>query len=162
MNNFTYSKDGMQLTESFESCRLIPYRDQRGIWTNGWGNTHGVVPGVPITQAQADADLLANVQDAVNTVNRVVTYPLNQDEFDALVDFAFNCGITAFANSTLLKYLNLGDLKRVEAEFLKWNHTNGQINAGLTRRRVAEEKLFETPSAATPPVPAADAPGSDS
>ena len=80
-----YSSGGLTLTEQFEGCELTAYQDSGGVWTNGYGNTHGVVPGSTITEQQAIADLQANIQNSVNDVNRLVTVPLTQGEFDALV-----------------------------------------------------------------------------
>lgn len=141
--NMQYGKDGMALTEGFESCRLMPYQDGGGVWTDGWGNTHGVVPGLRITQDKADADLLANVSDAVDAVNDNVTVDLAQHQFDALVDFAFNCGCNAFKESTLLKKLNAGDYEGAHDELVRWCKDNGKVVAGLLRRRRAEQELFD-------------------
>lgn len=142
--NMTYGPNGLALTKSFEQCRLMPYKDGGGVWTDGWGNTHRVVPGVAITQDKADADLVMNVADAVDTVNDHVTVPLTQNQFDALVDFTFNCGSTAFKTSTLLRKLNGGDYSGACTELSRWDKDNGQVVAGLTRRRVAEQSLFNT------------------
>jgi lysozyme len=139
-----YSRNGLALTESFEQCRLTPYRDEGGVWTNGWGNTHGVVPGVEITQQKADADLLANVQDAINCVNRVVTVTLSQNEFDALVDLTFNIGVGSFAGSTLLKKLNRQDYLGASKEILRWDLVKGKESAGLFRRRHEDQRLFDS------------------
>ena len=140
MSDFEYT--GLKLTEEFEGCRLTPYRDIVGVWTDGYGNTHGVVPGFDITQEKADADLLRNVQWAVDCVNAHVETEITQNEFDALVDFTFNVGGGAFARSTLLKKLNAGDHAGAAAEFEKWDMAGGKHVAGLLRRRVAERKLF--------------------
>ena len=147
--NMTYSQDGMALTESFEKCRLMPYLDSAGVLTNGWGNTHHVTPGLAITQEKADADLLANVQDAVDCVNDNVTVDLTQHQFDALVDFTFNAGIGAFKSSTLLKKLNAGDYAGARDEMDKWDkvRVNGQLVPcrGLDNRRDGEQALFDQP-----------------
>ena len=66
----------------------------------------------------------------------------SQNEFDALVDFAFNCGCGNLNNSTLLKKLNAGDYEGAAQEFLKWDMAAGHHMAGLLRRRQAEELLF--------------------
>ena len=145
-----YSKNGLLLTEGFESCRLVAYQDIRGIWTLGWGHTGPeVCEGLTWTQDQADAQLLADVQSSVAAVNADVTVPLTQDEFDALVDFAFNCGNTALRNSTLLKKLNAGDYTGAANEFDRWDKAAGQVIAGLLRRRQKETDLFNTPDGAT-------------
>lgn len=144
MNSMKYSDKGMALTESFEGCKLEAYRDIVGVWTNGYGNTHGVVPGSVITQEQAEADLASNIEGSVYVVNKVVTVPLTQGQFDALVDFVFNLGSGAFQSSTLLRKLNAGDYSGASAEFPKWNHAGGVEVAGLTRRRLAEQALFNS------------------
>ena len=139
-----YSQPGLMVTERGEGCVLKPYQDQGGVWTDGYGNTHGVVPnGPPITPEQAAADLMRNVQSAVNTVNSLVTVPVSQNQFDALVDFTFNVGATAFANSTLLRLLNSGDYGGADAEFAKWDLIRGKKSAGLDNRRAAEAGEFE-------------------
>lgn len=140
--NMQYGQDGLALTKDFEKCRLKPYRDSGGVWTNGWGNTHNVDPNITITQEQADADLLANLQDAVDAVNDHVTVDLTQQQFDALVDFTFNCGATAFRTSTLLRKLNARDYEGASNEFDRWNKDGGVVVSGLIRRRDSEQELF--------------------
>ena len=63
--NMNYSDAGLELTKQFEGCKLMPYKDGGGVLSDGYGNTHGVMAGVAITQEQADIDLLRNVQGAV-------------------------------------------------------------------------------------------------
>ena len=140
--NMNYGEEGLALTKSFESCRLTPYRDGGGVWTDGYGNTHRVAPGIAISQNKADTDLVMNVADAVDTVNDYTTVPLTQNQFDALVDFTFNCGAGAFKTSTLLRKLNADDYDGACAELSRWNKDNGQVVAGLSRRRAAEQELF--------------------
>ena len=138
-----YSKTGLLLTEQFESCRLAAYLDSKGVPTIGWGHTFGVNSATPpCTQEQADAWLLEDVQSAVGSVNRLVTAPLTQGEFDAVVDLVFNIGTGNFAQSTLLKLLNAGDFESAALEFDKWSHAGGKIVAGLLRRRQAETDEF--------------------
>ncbi len=145
MSNFVYSKAGLKLTERFESCRLTAYPDIRGIWTIGWGHTGPeVCQGLVWTQAQADAQVVIDTQNAVNHVNRDVTFPINQNEFDALVDFAYNVGCGALAGSTLLKDLNAGDVAAAAAQFEDWDKAAGKVIAGLLRRRLAERNEFDT------------------
>jgi len=142
--NMQYSKNGLSLTESFESCKLTAYQDIRGIWTIGWGHTGpDVFEGLTITPVQADALLLRDVQSAVNRVNALVMVSITQSEFDALVDFAFNCGCTAFAGSTMLKLLNHGDYSGAASQFDLWDHASGVVVAGLLRRREAETQEFQ-------------------
>jgi lysozyme len=148
MSNFVYSKAGLKLTERFEECRLTAYQDIRGIWTIGWGHTGpDVYEGLVWTQEQADAQVLIDTQNAVNHVNRDVTFAINQNEFDALVDFSYNAGCGALAGSTLLKDLNAGNIAGAAAQFEAWDHAGGKVVAGLLRRRLAEQNEFDTPPA---------------
>ena len=141
------SEVGVNLIKSFEGCSLKAYKCPAGVWTIGWGTTepiNGVKPheGMIITQQQADELLIKNLKAYENAVNKYVTYPINQNQFDALVSFAYNCGNGALKTSTLLKKLNAGDVHGAANEFLRWNKANGKVLNGLTRRREAERKLF--------------------
>jgi lysozyme len=138
-----YSKNGLALTEQFESCRLTAYRDSKGVLTIGWGHTGPeVTEGLVITQEQADEWMLSDVAGAVHSVNSMVTAPVTQEEFDALVDFTFNAGCGHFHGSTMLALLNKGDYHGAAGEFEKWDKCGGVVLTGLLRRRKAEEALF--------------------
>jgi lysozyme len=139
----TYSKSGEQLTESFESCRLTSYYDSKGVLTIGWGHTGSVYPGQTITQEKADELLRCDIATAVNAVNKFVTVSLTQNEFDALVDFVYNCGVSAFIDSTLYKFINRNLIEDAAKQFELWDHSGGKVVAGLLRRRIAERNLFE-------------------
>lgn len=140
-----YSKDGLRLTEQFESCRLTAYKDVKGIWTIGWGHTGAIVrPGLTITQAQADQLLADDINWANNVVNGLVHASLTQGEHDALVDFVFNVGSGNFASSTMLKWLNEKNMVMAALEFEKWDKAAGKAVAGLLRRREAEQLMFNS------------------
>lgn len=142
-----YSSDGLHLTEEFEQCRLLAYRDVGGILTIGWGHTSGVTEGMTITQPQADALLQHDIGNAVMMVNYVLCVPVTQPEFDALVDFCFNVGGSNFAHSTMAKLLNAKQYAAAAEEFEKWCYASGKRCAGLLRRRLAEEKEFNAETA---------------
>lgn len=142
VNNLTYSKDGLRLTELFEGDVLTAYQDQRGLWTIGYGHTAEVRPGRTITQEEAERLLAEDVESAASFVNREVKVKLTQGQFDALVDFAFNVGIGSFRKSTLLKEVNEGRFPEAIAQFDLWDHCGGVVNAGLLRRRKAEAAEF--------------------
>lgn len=140
-----YSKDGLHLTEQFESCRLTAYKDVKGVWTIGWGHTGAIVrPGLTITQAQADQLLADDINWANNVVNGLVHASLTQGEHDAVVDFVFNVGSGNFASSTMLKWLNEKNMVMAALEFEKWDKAGGKVVAGLLRRREAEQMMFTT------------------
>jgi lysozyme len=117
-------------------------------WTIGVGHTGPEVRyGLIWTQAQADAQLLADVAGAVAAVNRLVILSkqqngLTQNEFDALVDLVFNIGAGNFAGSSLLRYLNSTNDAAAANEFEKWDMAGGKHIAGLLRRRQAEKAEF--------------------
>lgn len=139
----TYSKDGLHLTEQFEGCRLVAYPDQGGVPTIGYGHTFNVSLGDTCTQEQAEAWLQEDIGAAVDVVNRFVKVPLTQGEFDALVDFEFNLGAKSLRDSTLLRLLNAGNYAGASEQFERWDKCNGQVVAGLLRRRLAEEAEFK-------------------
>lgn len=92
---------------------------------------------------QEGRDILSVDLGSVETeVLSLVKRQLNENQLGALVSFTFNLGGHNFATSTLLKKVNAGDWAGVAAEFSRWNHANGTVMAGLTRRRAAECALF--------------------
>lgn len=138
-----YSANGCALTEYFENCKLRAFQDTGGVWTIGYGHIHGVKPGDECSKDQAAIWLSEDVNIAESAVNRLVKIVLTQNQFDALVDFCFNVGTGAFANSTLLKYLNASKIEQASNEFKRWDMDDGRHIAGLANRRKAEENLFD-------------------
>ncbi|MBS1800266.1 MAG: lysozyme [Acidobacteria bacterium] len=143
MANFTYSAVGLALTKQFEGCVLTAYQDQVGVWTIGYGHTGtDVKQGLTITEDQASILLAADVAWALTCVNKFVTSNINQNQFDAMVDFVFNLGCASLGQSTLLRLVNAGDFSDAAPQFLRWNRAGGKVVAGLTKRRQAEMNLF--------------------
>lgn len=147
----TISDSGVHIIASFEGCRLKAYWDKTGkVWTIGYGHTEGVKEGDAITDEQAIAFLKYDCRKAENSVNKYNSiYKWNQNEFDALVSFTFNCGggslKTLVANGTRSR-------KEIADKLPAYNKSGGQVLAGLTRRRKAEQKLFLTPVETTPKI----------
>lgn len=155
---------GISLIKDFEGLRLKAYPDPAtggAPWTIGYGATLGVKPGMVITEAQAEVFLRRDLARFESAVEKAVKVPLTDNQFAALVSFAYNCGPANLTKSTLLKRLNKGDYAGAQAEFAKWNRAAGKVMAGLTRRRAAEAVLFGTAgtSAVTTIEPKPDAPG---
>lgn len=149
------SQEGLKLIKSFEGCHLTTYDDLqpkikltantkiKGTLTIGWGHTGSdVTIGKTITQEQADRLLIMDLTKFVGYVNNInyvmVTDRLNQNQFDALVSFAYNCGQgnlkTLCANRSIPQIAN---------KIPEYNKSNGIVLAGLVRRREAEKQLFE-------------------
>ncbi len=80
---------------------------------------------------------------AEDAVTDLVKVPLSDNQFSALVAFVFNIGVGHFAKSTLLRELNAGQYDSVPGQLALWNHINGVVNVGLTRRRAAEIALWK-------------------
>jgi lysozyme len=145
MANLKYSSKGLELTKQFEGLELQSYQDSVGVWTIGYGHTGSdVVPGMTISEQQATILLAADVAWAVTCVNKSVKSQINQNQFDALVDFTFNLGCANLGSSTLLRLINAGDYTGAAAQFLRWNKAGGKVLKGLTKRRQAETDLFST------------------
>lgn len=152
------SNNGLSLIKSFEGLELEAYPDPGSggdPWTIGYGHTGSDVrKGLVWTDAQADKALRQDVARFEHDVTNLVTVPVNQNQFDALVCFAFNVGsdidsddvAEGLGDSTLLKKLNAGDYSGAADEFPKWNKSRGKVMNGLTRRRNAERELFLTPA----------------
>lgn len=134
---------GLKLIKEFEGCKLSAYRDIVGVWTIGYGHTgDDVRPGMSISQEQADALLAKDVSNTSHHVSLLLKADLNDNQFSALVCFAYNLGCAALARSTLLKKVNGLDAEGAAEEFLKWSNAGGKPVAGLLRRRQAERALF--------------------
>ncbi len=144
------SENGIALLKKFEGLELEAYQDIAGIWTIGYGHTgDDVKPGMTITEREAEAILRRDLKPREDAVERLVSVPLNQNEFDALVSFVYNVGVSAFQGSTARKRLNRGDRMGAADALTWWNKATvgGVLREvlGLTRRRAAEKALFLTP-----------------
>lgn len=143
----TTSPNGRSFIKGFESTKLDAYMCSARVWTIGTGTTvypNGikVKRGDKCTQAQADQYFSHDLIKFEKAVNELVKVTTTQNQFDALVSFAYNVGVGALSDSTLLKALNGGFYKAAAAQFLRWNKAGGKVVAGLTRRRKAEMELF--------------------
>ena len=137
------SNYGIDLIKQFEGLRLTAYKCAAGVWTIGYGHTEGVTGAMVITEATASELLAKDLEKFEAGVSGLVKVEINQNQFDALVSFAFNVGLGNIAKSTLLKKINSGrPVGEVQAEFLRWNKAGGKVLAGLTKRRNAEAYLF--------------------
>lgn len=146
----------LEFIKKEEGCVLHAYQDQAGIWTIGIGSTmhkngQRIKKGEVISMEDAMELLRWEVRNkSVGVVNAIRNRPLTQNQFDALVSFAYNVGVGGFQSSTLLKKLlvNPND-PTIAAEFAKWNKitVGGKkvANAGLTARRRRESALYFKP-----------------
>lgn len=137
-----------ELVKVFEGCKLSAYKCPAGIWTIGYGNTayengKAVKEGDKITLERAEQLLEIILIKFIQQVGEVVKSEINQNQKDALTDFAYNCGVGNLKSSTLLKKVNKNPKDpTIKDEFLKWNKSNGKVLNGLTKRRQAESNLY--------------------
>ena len=132
------SQKGIDLIKSFEGCVLTAYLCPSNVWTIGYGHTSGVVQGMKITQQQAEEYLKSDLVRYEGYVNNT-GLSLNQNQFDALVSFTYNCG-----SGNLKKLINNRSLSEIAEAILLYNKSNGQTLQGLVRRRQAGRTLFLT------------------
>jgi lysozyme len=140
---------GLNLIKRFEGFSAIPYLCPAKVWTIGYGNTYYPdgrrVTGndKPITEVEASKLL----QDTLGTYERGVDSftrdDINQNQFDALVSFAYNLGVANLKSSTLLKKVNTNpNDPTIRNEFMKWVKAGGKTLSGLVTRRDAEADLY--------------------
>lgn len=148
MSRRTINRAGAELIQSFEGLRLTAYPDPGtggAPWTIGWGHTGpDVKPGLRITRSHAEVLFYSDLMKFEDGVNALAPKaPDNQ--FAALVSFAYNLGLANLRKSTLLRKHNTGDHAGAAREFGRWNKASGRVLAGLTKRRAAEARLYLTP-----------------
>ena len=151
--NMRLTARALALLMMLEGFRSMPYRDIAGVWTDGYGNTHGVVPGRPVTQAQAQATLAKHVETFGRGVQECLDYQPTQGQFDAFVLMAVNVGLGApnkgdgfcwlknGRNSTVVRRFNAGDEGGACLAMLQWNKAGGKYSQGLHNRRWAEYQM---------------------
>ena len=149
----TPDNDGLNFIKNKEGLRLTAYKDSAGIWTIGYGaiiyeDHTPVKKGEKITNQRANQLIEKEISSKSAKVNAALgNTSINQNQFNALVSFAYNAGTAALLSSTLLKRVkaNPADPKIRDA-FMMWNkaHVNGKLVAvkGLTRRRAEEADLY--------------------
>lgn len=120
----------IKLVEEFEGFFPKAYKCPAKVWTIGYGTTiysngRTVKEGDTITREKAYSEMMFELDKKWKGISRYITVPTNKNQQSALISFAYNCGIGAFAGSTLLKKLNLGLYKEIPNELLKWTKGGG-------------------------------------
>lgn len=133
---------GLALLKKHEGLRLNAYLCPARIWTIGYGHTAGVHEGDAISAQEAENLLRADLHVFENGVNQMLAVPVNDNQFSALVCFAFNVGLYAFSRSSLLNLLNRGWYAQVPAQLMRWTKAGGKELGGLVRRRRDEAQLW--------------------
>jgi GH24 family phage-related lysozyme (muramidase) len=158
---YTFNEDGsanetslvsdalIDFVKSFEGFSATPYQDEVGVWTLGYGMTGNEIEGIEsVTESEATQML----KDWINKKYAPViktdldskNITLTQNEFDALVSFAYNVGTAGVLGSTLYKNVVAGvkDSATITANFRAWSYAGGKLYQGLYRRRTDEANIF--------------------
>jgi lysozyme len=145
------NKAGIDLIKQFEGLRLKPYLCSASVPTVGYGSTtypNGVkvtMKDAPITEAQAEEFLAHDLIYFEKQVDAFTTDAVNQNQFNSLVSFAYNCGVGNLKSCTLLKKVNANpNDPSIAAEFAKWTRAAGKVVQGLVNRRKKESDLYFT------------------
>lgn len=139
------------LIRKYEGCKLTAYQCSAKRWTIGVGNTFYedgsiVKQGDKITQERADRLFVILLDQFAVQLRPLITANINDNQFGALLSFAYNAGINAFRNSTLRRLVNANpNNPAIRTEFMKWTRANNQVLKGLVTRRQAEADLYFTP-----------------
>jgi lysozyme len=135
------NKAGKDLIKKWEGLRLKAYLCPAGVPTIGYGHTGDVKMGNKITEHQADVIFDLDLEKFEEGVTKLLKVPVNENQFAALVSFAYNVGLGALGKSTLLRLVNSGK-GLPELEFAKWTRGGGKVLPGLVKRRQEEALLF--------------------
>ncbi|MEQ9116208.1 MAG: lysozyme [Rickettsiales bacterium] len=138
------SRFGIAMIKKFEGFSSTPYKCPAGLQTIGYG--HVIQKGealLHLTEKQAESLLLRDI-NMYETALSSLGIRFSQNQFDALLSLSFNLGLRNFLNSTLCKYLKLGDFIAASKEFTRWVYSAGRVLPGLQRRREIEKNLFMT------------------
>lgn len=138
---WTTNDAGLQLIRESEGLRLTAYNNG-GQWLIGYGHADGVTQGMTITKDEAEAYLRQDVRTCEHFVGQLVTVPVTQNEFSAMVSFCYNVGHGNFQKSSILSKLNAGDRQGAADAFLLWVKAGGKEVPHLVTRRQAERALF--------------------
>lgn len=142
------NQNGLDLVKHFEGLYTDAYICPAGIPTIGYGHTGNVELGQSITPQEAENILQDDMKKFAIAVEKIIVVALNDNQFCALVSFAFNCGAGNLRASTLCRKLNAGDYDCVPSELARWvkatDPSTGKKRslAGLVKRRAAEGALF--------------------
>lgn len=138
--------NAIDLVKRYEGFKPEAYQDSVGVWTIGYGTTiingQPVKAGMTITEDQALQLVKQEVNKLWSQIEQITKVNLNENQMNALVDFAYNLGFNALKTSTLMKYVNESQFDKAADEFGRWVFAGGKVLPGLVKRREAEKQLF--------------------
>ena len=135
-----------ELIKDFEGFREIAYKCPAGVWTYGYGWTHGVKEGDTITEEKAselvEQEVIKIAEQVKDVLSEEVFAKLTENQVCALIDFVYNLGLGNFKESTLCKMIKNGQIMEAGNQFERWVKAGGKVLPGLVKRREAEKELW--------------------
>lgn len=136
------SNKGIELIKKFEGLKLKAYKCPAGVLTIGYGHTGGVKATDVISNQQAESFLISDLEAFEKEIN-AFGFKLNQNQFDALISFCYNLGVSAFVHSSIFKLIKIDpNTKAIGSVWNRYVYANKQILSGLVARRKAESELY--------------------
>lgn len=129
------------LVGGYEGLRTVAYRDVVGIPTICFGETRGVKMGDTATVEQCKTMLGDALIEFSAGLDKCLTYKVPDKPYTAFLSWSYNVGLGAACKSTLVKKANAGDVRGACNELPKWNRAGGRVVAGLTKRRLDEQRI---------------------
>jgi len=141
------SKKGLDIIKRFEGFSSTPYLCPAGVPTIGWGSTRYSdgrkvkMTDPPLSKEEGERLLISTLASFERDVDAFCRDDINQNQFDALVSFAYNCGSAALKGSTLLKKVNINPKDpTIKDAFIAWKYSGGKPL--LLNRRLLEWELY--------------------
>ena len=138
--------NAIDLIKRYEGFRPQAYQDSVGVWTIGYGTTRingqPVKAGMTITEDQALQLVQQEVNKLWSQIESILKVKINDNQMNALVDFAYNLGFGSLKNSTLMRLVNESKFEEAANQFPRWVYAGGKVLPGLVKRREAERQLF--------------------
>lgn len=137
---------GLDIIKRSEGLRFEAYQSVSGRWFIGYGHSRTAQPGMIISEAEAEALLREDVEGAEASVKKLVTVPVNVNEFSAMVSLCYNLGAGNFGKSAVVREINLGNRQSAANAFRNHIRAGYQVLEHLKHRREEERTLFLTPA----------------
>lgn len=138
--------NAIDLIKKYEGFRPQSYQDSVGVWTIGYGttiiNNQPVKQGMTITQDKALQLVQQEVNKLWSQIESILKVKINDNQMNALVDFAYNLGFGSLKTSTLMRLVNESKFDEAANQFPRWVYAGGKVLPGLVKRREAERQLF--------------------
>jgi len=142
VDDLRINEAGLKIIEDSEGLRLEAYQGMSGKWLIGYGHAATAKRGMVITEQQAEDLLRQDLETTETAIKGFLEVRVTENEFSAMVSLAYNIGVFAFKDSTVLQEVNRNKTQAAANAFLLWNKSGGKAYPHLTDRRQKERALF--------------------